>query len=384
METGHEGWTFNEDLAPDAIDAIERQIETLLERNRTELIDSPQEIKPAADKRVIDGYTERFSVTLAGREIFLAVDETQDAPYLVCTAKWDNPLGLTEYTEGAVTYDYLEAMREFVDRVDTLLIGLEKERAAFLTIQPTLTAADCIPGGLDADLMGKVAVIKPDALSPEYRTADRQLKIVRGGFGAHPDARGNAVFCKDLYSDKETRFERYDIAGVADPAKLPQWAKDKIALIEALKEPGVFAFGDYHFKPQRKFEKRDGDFNKQMNNVASDRSMGIATYDWGRTEYSHEKFYAASGDSEADIFKCVENGKLYVPCANELFRYNEPPVKERTKTSPPKKPARRAKESDQRKPSILGDLDASIREAERRAERKGANPTKKRGELEVD
>jgi hypothetical protein len=148
-----------------------------------------------------------------------------------------------------------------------------------------------------------------------YRTADHQLKIVQGGFGASPDSRGNAVFCKDLYSDKKTRFERYDIAGVIDPAKLPQWAKDKLAYLEALKEQGVFAFGDSHFKPYRSFEKRDGDFQKQMSNAASDFSMGISTYDWGKTEYTHEKFYAASGDSQADIFKYIENGKLHVPCA---------------------------------------------------------------------
>ena len=47
------------------------------------------------------------------------------------------------------------------------------------------------------------------------------------------------------------------------------------------------------------------------------------------TVNSHEKFYAASGDSQCDIFRCIENGKLYVPCANELFRYNEPPQKKR-------------------------------------------------------
>jgi hypothetical protein len=193
-------------------------------------------------KRVIDGhYAEKFSVALAGREVFLAADENEDAPYLVCTARWDNPLGVTEYQDGAVSADYLEAMREFVDRVDALLIALEQERAAFPAVQPALTVADCVPGGLDDNLTGKVVVIKPGVLSPEHRTADRQLKTVQGGFGAEPNARGNAVFCKDLYSGKESRFERYDIAGVIDPAKLPEWAKEKLAYLDARKEPGVFA-----------------------------------------------------------------------------------------------------------------------------------------------
>jgi hypothetical protein len=243
---------------------------------------------------------------------------------------------------------------------------LEKERAAFPTFQPTLTAADCVPGGLDENLTGKVVVIKPTVLSPEYRTADHQLKIVQGGFGAEPNARGNAVFCKDLYSDKETRFERYDIAGVVDPAKLPQWAKDKLAYLEALKEPGVFAFGGYHFKPYRHFEKRDGDFQKQMDNAASDHSLGIATYEWKKNDYSHAAFYSASGDSQADIFRCVENGRLYIPCENELFRYNEPPVKAQTK-------------GEAEKPSIRDRLKTATEAA---AEQKAPDKALKR-ELEI-
>ncbi|GHV17136.1 hypothetical protein FACS189425_02750 [Clostridia bacterium] len=345
MATGHEGWTFNEDLAPDAVDAIEQRVASIINTRKlalgeTELDEAElnkqtqRDVQAAIEsgelggdtKRVIDGYTEKFSVALAGREVILAVDDTQDVPYLVCTAKWDNAFGVTEYTEGAVTYDYIDAMRDFVDRVDTLLGTLEQERASFMTVQPTLTAADCVKGGLDADLKGKVVVIKPDVLSPEYRTANHQLKIVQGGFGASPTARGNAVFCKDLYSDKETRFERYDIAGVVDPAKLPQWAKDKLALAEAIKEPSVFAFGGYHFAPHRKFDERDGDFVQQMHNAASDHEMGIATYDWGKAAYSHADFYDASGESEADIFRCVENGKVYIPSENELFAYNDEPT----------------------------------------------------------
>jgi hypothetical protein len=219
LRTSNPNWKYSEDLASDVIYYIEREISDRLHGYPYEIEDG---------RHNIDGYTEKFSVALAGREVILAVDETQDVPYLVCTARRDNPLGATQYTEDSVTYDYIDAMRDFVDRVDTLLVSLEKERAAFPTIQPTLTAADCVKGGLEADLTGKVVVIKPDVLSPEYRTANHQLKIVQGGFGANPNARGNAVFCKDLHSDKETRFERYDIAGVIDPARLPQWAKDKL------------------------------------------------------------------------------------------------------------------------------------------------------------
>lgn len=32
-------------------------------------------------------------------------------------------------------------------------------------------------------------------------------------------------------------------------------------------------------------------------------------------------FYAASGNSKADVFLCVETGKLYIPCKNSLQEY---------------------------------------------------------------
>ena len=39
--------------------------------------------------------------------------------------------------------------------------------------------------------------------------------------------------------------------------------------------------------------------------------------------YSPEGFYAASPDKECDLFRCMENGKLYLPCENDLQEYVE-------------------------------------------------------------
>lgn len=38
--------------------------------------------------------------------------------------------------------------------------------------------------------------------------------------------------------------------------------------------------------------------------------------------YTHESFYAASGNSPADVFLCIETGLFYVPATNELFVYD--------------------------------------------------------------
>ena len=44
--------------------------------------------------------------------------------------------------------------------------------------------------------------------------------------------------------------------------------------------------------------------------------------EWKKHNYSWKEFYEASGDSQLDLFRCIENGKLYVPCEHELFEFN--------------------------------------------------------------
>ena len=45
--------------------------------------------------------------------------------------------------------------------------------------------------------------------------------------------------------------------------------------------------------------------------------------------YSHKEFYAATTVKDCDIFRCVESGRLYVPCEDGLRLYEEPPNRER-------------------------------------------------------
>ena len=47
----------------------------------------------------------------------------------------------------------------------------------------------------------------------------------------------------------------------------------------------------------------------------------MSAYEGAAHPYSYEEFYNAANSSSADIFKCVENGRLYIPGENELFEY---------------------------------------------------------------
>ena len=85
-----------------------------------------------------------------------------------------------------------------------------------------------------------------------------------------------------------------------------------------------FEYGGHTFTPHRKFRKSEGDFFDVNRRMRSDQSLGLCTYAWRKADYSYDSFYAASTDKDCDIFRCEQNGKLYVPALNELFEYQEP------------------------------------------------------------
>jgi len=89
---------------------------------------------------------------------------------------------------------------------------------------------DCATGF--CGMSSRPTILKPSALSPEYRTPDSQLQLAAGGFGCQPNARGRAVFCERLYSGLKSRYEKQDILGVADINRLPEWARQKITQVK--------------------------------------------------------------------------------------------------------------------------------------------------------
>ena len=90
-----------------------------------------------------------------------------------------------------------------------------------------------------------------------------------------------------------------------------------------------FIYGGYHFTPYGLFsQKENSDFKYLTRKLRTDTELGF--FADGKTagrmqkyRYDYSAFYAAAGNSTFDIFKCSENGKLYVPGAFELFGYTE-------------------------------------------------------------
>jgi len=290
------------------------------------------------------GYEEKLCIKLAGQFVIFAEHPTEEAAYL------------SGYVKHGVCYDheifadYVEAMRDFTNKLDELVNELETERNVFGLAAYPLTTGFCLQESYNDDFTGKLIIVRASELSPEYRSAEHQLVLCSHGNGARPDAIGTSVFGTELHSGKTVCFGRHQIEGVADPEKLPSWAARKFALHEKLNEPGVFNFGGYHFKPYRKYNESEMSADKTISDstfrrMGSDFGLGLSSYDWKQNgvDYSHANFYAASGESNADIFMCIENGKLYIPAENEIFVYREAPQKTQKKTAPNRKPTLKQK-----------------------------------------
>ena len=125
----------------------------------------------------------------------------------------------------AIVQEYCKRISELAGEV------LEEQKTAVqqgIALKPFV---DYVLLSHDDDIENKVVVIKPEVLRREYRTQFNQLVLCTGGFGSHPNSRGSACYSTILYSGEETRYERYDIAGIVPEDKLPEWAKQKLEAI---------------------------------------------------------------------------------------------------------------------------------------------------------
>lgn len=185
------------------------------------------------EKRMIKSYEVRHSVFLGDRETVFAIDKSALMPYMVSDCTDVGGLGMRLYDNALIGDDYLEMMTVFTDRLKAQIQQVRETRAARSIENEPLTAVHCLRSGMNENLEGKVVIIKSSSLRPEYATADHQLVLATGGNGCSPDARGRAVFCTTLYTGERGRWERYDVQGVADMEKLPQWARDAARRLKA-------------------------------------------------------------------------------------------------------------------------------------------------------
>lgn len=128
--------------------------------------------------------------------------------------------------------DYVEIAGIFGSRVvDTVKMFKEERKALDIPIM-MITESECNPIGDADDINGKVVAITPKRLSPEYRTADKQICLVNGGLGAvgtpRGDSNAHAVRCTNVYTGEDVGYSRRFIMGEVKAECLPQWAREKL------------------------------------------------------------------------------------------------------------------------------------------------------------
>ena len=186
------------------------------------------------EKRMAGDYVIIHALHIGDREIVLGENPAVvgDERYM-CAFCQSNGL-MANYTEVMVSDDYPELAKLFGERVaeqaEKTRIDLNGPKIQGIPNAP-ITAEGCEVISYQHDLQGKIVVIKPEVLRPEYRRATSQLQLCTGGFGASPNSRGTACFCTQLYSGKSSYFERSDILGVIAPENLPKWAKHYLECI---------------------------------------------------------------------------------------------------------------------------------------------------------
>lgn len=180
------------------------------------------------EKRMAGEYEIIHAVQIGDREIVVGENPADTNGRKYMTAFCESNDLFARYDEVLVSDDYPEIMKYFGERIAK---QAEKTRAEMFTpkfqgidVSPIM-GEGCTPITGKDDLNGKVIVIRPEVLRREYRRATNQVKLCTGGFGASPNSRGSACFCKDVYSGKESRYERRDVLGVLTPEQRPEWVK---------------------------------------------------------------------------------------------------------------------------------------------------------------
>ena len=275
------------------------------------------------NERKAGDYIIRHSMEIGGLEVVLGENmNAEDGKYYLVADYECNEI-FERYINAYVSNDYVEVASIYVDRITQEIEKLKLNRTELS--MNVITKDDCIPIGNES-FIGKIIVIKPNSISPEYRNEHYQIVRCTGGNGAKADGLGTSVFCKELFSGENVKYRRASVMGILKEEKYPKWLIDVLECEKAMKNPKTFQYGEYHFLPVGNLPKNKPIY-KTSQYCHSDKNLKMWSKAYegvhGKADmiYSHKDFYEASGNSKCDVFKCLENRNLYLPGENELFKY---------------------------------------------------------------
>ena len=184
------------------------------------------------EKRMAGNYEVTTAFEIGTKEIIIGEDKTAAPDERFVVANYENNGIFERYVDALVGGDYAEIVKIFAERVKNEAEQVMDEKSKITVDMTPITKDGCQVLEADDRIKNKVVVIRADVFKPEYQIATKQLQLCTGGFGAEPNSRGSACFCTNLYSGKEARFERSDILGVIEKDNLPDWAKERLDVVQ--------------------------------------------------------------------------------------------------------------------------------------------------------
>ena len=168
-------------------------------------------------------YTVINSMKIGGREVVLGenMDDTNGNFYLV--ADYESNEIFEMYRNVYVSGDYVEMAEMFAKRITE---EIEKLKNMADRSTSVITKEACIPISNES-FEGKIIVLKPERISPEYRNEHYQIVRCTGGNGAKAEGIGTSVFCEELFSGEKMKYRRVDVMGILKEEYYPEWLATK-------------------------------------------------------------------------------------------------------------------------------------------------------------
>ena len=287
--------------------------------------------------RTVDGYEIKKSIYIGNKELLIGenMNDKDGNFYMTCYA--EREFIIERYSWVIVSDSYLEIAEIFAERLKEQVEQTKQSQDKVCMDRKMITPDMCNTDIFSESLIGKILVINSKELRPEYRTDINQIIVCKSGNGANPNGHGTSIYGDYLATGERTRIDRCDIVGELKPVYFPRWAEKRMEIVnEFYKNNHSFEYGGKHFLGVGVFPpKKERDFSRTLK---TDRDIDFQFRNGDEINYTYRSFMNAAKDVNSDVFRCYENGKLYVPGENELFEYTGKYVDIGDKNHPKTKP----------------------------------------------
>ena len=175
----------------------------------------------------IDGYTVIHSFFVGEKNVIVAENLKADYRY-VCAYLEENEY-FSQFTDCLLSNDYIEIMELYCDRAKEQVVKCKEQSLGDKTV---ITPEMCRTLNDGETYKGKVVALKTESLRREYGNAENQLFYAASGNGLNPNGLGTKIFGYNLANKAHHNIRNYDVLGVVDKDKLPEWAKPKLTEIK--------------------------------------------------------------------------------------------------------------------------------------------------------